>query len=165
MNHAILREYKRRLRDAQDTQNHYRGLLGRNLTRARQALRDAKIVAAFEAEPDVRFRVECDETARIGDLAGDMFNPKYDGLTHSRREREYKAFVSRVQDEGATGIVGEYFDGADWQVADSVWGFIGDDWRDSGYDTDVMSATLQALAEHREALAHEMENERPDMYA
>lgn len=33
-----------------------------------------------------------------------------------------------------------------YEFVDSVFGFIGDDWKDSGYDTDLMSAALDALA-------------------
>ena len=35
----------------------------------------------------------------------------------------------------------EHFDSVD-----SVWGFIGDDWKDSGYDDDLMRAALDAVA-------------------
>ena len=56
-------------------------------------------------------------------------------------------------------------DGAEWVEVDSCWGFIGDDWRDSGYDIDIMRATLDALAKHDAAVALAIEAERPDMYA
>ena len=46
--------------------------------------------------------------------------------------------------QGVWGIVGEYFDGEVWQHADSCFGFVGDDWKNSGYDTDIMQATLDA---------------------
>jgi hypothetical protein len=47
-----------------------------------------------------------------------------------------------VDRDGVWGIVGEYFDGERWQHADSCFGFVGDDWKNSGYDTDIMRATL-----------------------
>lgn len=165
MDKAVLKEYKRRRAQSWDWAVASRSHHEKNMTRAREALRDARIVAAFEANAEVRLRVEYDQRANFDDLAGDMFNPKYDGLTHSQRERERKAFEERVRDEGATGIIGEYFDGEDWQRADSVWGFIGDDWKDSGYDVDVMSAALDAYSAHCESLALDMERERPDMYS
>lgn len=165
MDKATLREYQRIRRDQWELQNKYRRPLGKNMTRARQALRDAKLKTEFDSCANVRLRVEYQEDGCIDDLVGDMFNPKYDGLTNSQREREYKAFVARVNDEGVFGLTGEYFDGDDWQHAASCWGFIGGDWRDSGYESDIMHATLEAHAKHCEALARDAERERPDMYA
>lgn len=49
--------------------------------------------------------------------------------------------------DGVWGIVGEYRirDEDDWEQADSIWGFIGSSWEDSGYDTDVRGETIRAL--------------------
>jgi hypothetical protein len=47
------------------------------------------------------------------------------------------------------GIIGEYFDGEKWQHADSCFGFVGEDWKYSGYDTDIMQVTLNAIKEAR----------------
>jgi hypothetical protein len=164
MEKAILREYRRRRVVALHWALQGRSRHEKNMRRAIEPLASARTVAAFDANPNVRLRVEYDPHSCIDDLAGDMFNPKYDGLTHSQRERERKAFIDRVNDEGATGIIGEYFDGEDWQHADSVWGFIGDDWKDSGYDVDIMRATLDAYGAHAESQARDVESERPDMY-
>lgn len=59
-------------------------------------------------------------------------------------ERQAKEVYDRANRDGCTGIVGEYFDGDEWVHADSVYGFIGDDWNASGHDMDVMNATLAA---------------------
>jgi hypothetical protein len=58
---------------------------------------------------------------------------------------EKKEVRQRIRDEGVFGIKTEWrfsiFD--DWEEADSVWGFIGDDWKDSGYDTDMMRSAMR----------------------
>lgn len=53
--------------------------------------------------------------------------------------------TERANRDGVWGIVGEYRIRGEWEQGDSVWGFIGSDWEDSGYDTDVMSGTIRAL--------------------
>lgn len=93
---------------------------------------------------------------------------------YARRSGNYeckvhKAERERANNDGVYGIVGEYCPtgdecddiwhsesrdghrtcGCEWEHADSVWGFIGDDWKSSGYDIDVMSATLAALSNAR----------------
>ena len=94
----------------------------------------------------VRLRVVPDECSDMDNLKGDCFNPKVNAdIPASRLEREERAFEDRVDRLGVWGIVGEYFDGEEWQHADSVWGFVGEDWQDSGYDIDVMRMTLDAL--------------------
>lgn len=165
MENAILREYRRRRAIALHWALQARSRHEKNMRRASEPLSSARTVAAFNANPNVRLRTADDPHSTVEDLAGDMFNPKYDGLTPSQRERERKAFVERVRDEGATCLIGEYFDGDDWQHADSCWGFIGDDWKDSGYDVDIMRATLSAYDAHAESVARDTESERPDMYA
>lgn len=79
-------------------------------------------------------------------------------------ERQLKELRERANRDGVCGICGQYWDGADWVDVDSVWGFIGNDWHNSGYDVDIMRATLDALAEHDAAKAAAMEAERPDLY-
>ena len=66
----------------------------------------------------------------------------------------------RRERDGVTGITAEFNTGREctcnsdysgdickcgaWEIADSVWGFIGDDWKDSGYDADLRRAALDA---------------------
>ena len=97
---------------------------------------------------DVRLRIVPDETCSLEDLEGDSFNPKANpDIPASRLQRDREDFIAKVNREGVWGIVGEYFDG-EWQPADSCFGFVGDDWKHSGYDTDIMRATLDAAAKH-----------------
>jgi hypothetical protein len=94
---------------------------------------------------DVRLRVVPDELCSLEDLEGDCFNTKTNpGIPASRLERDRKEFIEKVNAEGVWGIIGEYFDGEAWQHADSCFGFVGDDWKHSGYDTDIMRETLDA---------------------
>jgi hypothetical protein len=93
---------------------------------------------------DVRLRVIPDETCSFEDLEGDCFNPKANPdvpASHLKRDRE--EFIAKVNREGVCGIIGEYYDGEVWHQADSCFGFVGDDWKHSGYDTDIMRATLE----------------------
>lgn len=80
----------------------------------------------------VRLKIEWDDCPDLSYLDQDCFAKD--------RAHEY----ARANRDGVVGIVGQYWDGSKWRIADSVWGFIGDDWRNSGYDTDVMCATLDA---------------------
>lgn len=78
------------------------------------------------------------------------------------RDAEY----DRANRDGVWGLVAEVFDPetGDWQEVDSVWGFTGDDWRDSGYDADMMRACIDWHDERMTRVARDMELSRPDMY-
>lgn len=112
--------------------------------RASEAFRAAKTKENFDAlnvgenneDPDglVRFRI-------VEDLDGST-DVNFDGT-----EKEIEKVRERANQLGLWGIVGEYrlTPTSGWWPADSVWGFVGDDWRDSGYDVDIMANTLKAL--------------------
>jgi hypothetical protein len=57
---------------------------------------------------------------------------------------------ARANDEGVWGIVGQFRCPCcgNWTNADSCFGFIGEDWKNSGYDTDIMRSTLDARSSH-----------------
>jgi len=94
---------------------------------------------------NVRLRLVPDETCSLEDLEGDCFDPNANpDIPASRLQRDREDFIAKVNQEGVWGVVGEYFDGEKWQHADSCFGFVGDDWKNSGYDTDIMRATLDA---------------------
>ena len=133
---------------------------------ARWALRNAKIriewdkkngqvVSEFEQSRDakrgdVRLRIVVDDCVDLDNLFGDTFNPQANpDIPESRLERERQAEIERVNRDGVWGVIGEYFDGEDWQHADSCFGFIGDDWKDSGYDTDAMASALEQAKDVR----------------
>jgi hypothetical protein len=107
--------------------------------RASDVLRAVKIRAEWseaESQDLVRLRVEPDQDLDLSYLDQDCYTDRYRAEVREHAERD-----------GGTGIIGEYYDGETWQSTDSVWGFIGDDWKGSGYDIDIMRATLDALAE------------------
>lgn len=54
--------------------------------------------------------------------------------------------AQRIDRDGVCGVVAEYRDpDLGWTHADSCWGFVGDDWQDSGYAVDFMDAAMRAL--------------------
>ena len=81
------------------------------------------------------------------------------------RESDLNREIDRIEREGVWGIIGEYWDGAEWQIADSCWGFVGDDLELNGYDDDIRRATLDAYKKCLAAQARALEAARPDMYA
>jgi len=101
---------------------------------------------AIDPQPgSVRLRILPDDHVDLDNLFGDTYNPQVNSdIPETRLEREREQEVDRVNRDGVWGIVGEYFDGEEWQHGDSCWGFVGDDWKHSGYDTDIMHATLNA---------------------
>jgi hypothetical protein len=102
-------------------------------------VRDQTDRAASDGGP-VRMRIEPDsEPYEYGDCS----------------DTERHAIDRRIAMDGVWGIIGEVWDGHEWQHVDSCWGFIGDDWRNSGYDTDIMRATLDALYSQPEPSAHD----------
>jgi hypothetical protein len=92
---------------------------------------------------DVRLKIVADDICDLDNLFGDTYshkaNPEIPQATLDRqRERE----IERVNRDGVWGIVGEYFDGEHWEHAGSCFGLIGEDWKNSGYDIEIMRATL-----------------------
>jgi hypothetical protein len=134
MNATIAREYKR-LRSK-----------GWN---ASSALDTAKVRDAWETaggfsgdSPGVYLPDPDDHPVRL------RFEPDDDQSTPLDADFEndkQRAEVARlIEVHGVYGIIGEYWNGEEWVHADSCWGFIGNDLRDNGYDTDIMRATLEA---------------------
>ena len=98
-------------------------------------------------EDCVRLRVEPDELICMDDLKGDVFNPLVNtDIQESKLLREEKEFEERVYQDGVVGIIGEYLCPCcgEWVEADACWGFVGDDWKGSGYDHDVMRAAVES---------------------
>jgi len=90
----------------------------------------------------------------------DEYTTSIDDLIGNAPESVAKAETERANRDGVWGIVGQYLDPAtrydgrrEWVTADSVWGFSGDDWQDSGYDYSVKRATLNAWARAYKPLA------------
>lgn len=133
MTPSIEREY-RRLRDLG-----WAGLQALHAARTRVEFHE------LENQGLVRFKVEPDECSTAEDLLPTEYSKK-----------EQVEFLELAKRDGIWGIVGEYLcptcptckrGGSEWIQADSVWGFIGDDVSDNGYDTDVMQSTINELRE------------------
>jgi len=134
-----------------------------NGTRAKWAIRTARVRQAWEenefsgfGDPEigqVRLQVEPDEYCDLDNLLGDTYDPKVNSdIPPARLERERKAEIERIERLGVWGIIGEYFDGETWNHADSCWGFVGDDWKQSGYDVDIMASTLVLAVKAKDGL-------------
>lgn len=112
---------------------------------AKMALETAKVKHAFAMSDAVRLDLEPDECPDVESLTGE-----------NCPERERERILDRADRDGVWGMVGRFRHPVtgEWEHADSVWGFVGDDWQDSGYDHDVRRSTLDAYRDAcREARA------------
>lgn len=76
----------------------------------------------------------------------DMYDDSYiDTWGESEEEviRLKKELWDRIENEGVWGLVGEVKCKCcgSWTTTDSVWGFVGDDWKNSGYDDYIIKTT------------------------
>jgi hypothetical protein len=80
----------------------------------------------------------------------DSYIDSWHDLSPAKRERAKRELHATIERQGVYGIVGEFFDGKNWITADSVWGTLGDDLTDNGYDVDVKASTIDAYLSHRD---------------
>ena len=155
MNTKVLERYKE-LRQDHINRSPYTGKVYHYKCSAERALNYAKreinVMLAWEQYEDelVMLEIVPDESYHsIDDLFGDIYNPDVNiDINPERLAKEEQEAIERADREGIWGIVGKFkcncncprCDG--WHTSDSVWGFVGDDWKDSGYDIDVMHQTL-----------------------
>ncbi len=112
--------------------------------RAVHALNNAKTRLAWE-----KLKSANQNTVRLNIVPMDEYHDAsyidtWTDISETHRERIKSDIYARVNQHGLWGIVGEYWDGEEWQQADSCYDFIGDEWKNSGYDTDIMAATIDA---------------------
>lgn len=96
----------------------------------------------------MRLQVEPDDSVDLDNLIGDAFDPNVNQAIKPEKLKEQKQHeIDRINRDGVWGVISEYKCPAcgSWKTADSCWGFIGDDYKDSGYDLDVMEETLNKL--------------------
>ena len=99
-----------------------------------------------EADGLLRFRVLPDE-----EMYDDSYIDTWTDVSDEEKIKEKLDLWRRIEREGIFGIVVEkHFHcdacGADcWDHMDSCWGFVGDDWKDSGYDIDFKEAGLRKI--------------------
>lgn len=92
-------------------------------------------------------RVE-DTDYSLADLKGDCFSPRVNSDIPAERlaaeEREFEERVSRL---GVHGLLGTYKsppgEFGDWLLADSCYGFVGEDYLGSGYEVDIALSALE----------------------
>jgi hypothetical protein len=124
------------------------GRLQGQYTCIRRSLATREIFEKLEDKGLVRLNTVPDDSAEMDDLKGDTYNREANpDIQESRMAREEKEFEEKVARDGVWGVVGEYrvSEDEEYEHADSCFGFVGDDWKDSGYDTDIMAATIAAL--------------------
>jgi hypothetical protein len=92
----------------------------------------------------VRIERMPDEFFNIEDLEGDVFNLDVNtDINRSTLAKEQREFRQRVERDGVWGYLAQCWVDGEWETVDSVWGFVGDDFEQSGYDTDLMDAAMQ----------------------
>jgi|SRR5271165_4280039 len=117
------------------------------------AMRSARVKAAFKTFADVYWKLDNVEDQ----------DPYDDSYIDDPKEK--KEIRKRVESEGVWGIrsywrlsenditdEGRLIVSNEWEEADATWGFINNDWEDSGYDTDLMVSALRAFLEAAENL-------------
>lgn len=114
---------------------------------------DAAALSTYHRFGLFKFEAIPDEDYSFRDLCGDCYNPHANpDIPPARLEKERKAFQSRVYRQGVWGVkirVRLNRD-RDWDCdqvpgMDSIWGFVGDDFIDSGYEPQLMQEALEWL--------------------
>jgi hypothetical protein len=128
------------------TQRYYVKYRGKNYP-ASVALRAAKIRTEWDS-------LECDGLVRIEVLSEiDSYESIYGREEDDKYRREINA---RIENEGFYIYEVQYRlseDSEEWVTVDSLGGFIGDDWFDSGYDIDMMASAIDALRKEQDRAA------------
>ena len=141
-----------------DERKEYQRLRDKGWT-AQHALRSARINAVFwlaERDGLVKFEVVSD------DETPDVSYIDTWGVSRDEAAKLKKAELQRIDDEGAWGIVVHARLGCgELHTIDSCWGFVGNDWQDSGYDADLRITALTSIGAH----AHATPNVKPELEA
>lgn len=123
---------------------------------AKEALRAARIKDEWldaESEGFVKLDIVADDCVSLDGILGDCYDPKViTDISPKRLAAQRKLEIERINRDGVWGIVGKVkvpacskcHSNERWETVESIWGFVGDDWKNSGHDTDVMSAVLTA---------------------
>lgn len=95
----------------------------------------------LQAEGKVRFRVVSDSNRY-----DDSFLESQ-GLTEEELNEARKDLRKRIENEGVWGIVGQVAcpTCGHFETVDSCWGFIGAEWKESGYAADIKDACVRKV--------------------
>ncbi len=148
MEHAVQQEQSRKT-EYMTVENEYRRLrklysghrkYDHDENQALHCLRDARINVEFAAA-EVHGHVRL--VAVVDDEPFDMSYVDTWGVSEFAAKKIKAGLAKRIEDEGLWGIrvmaklcCGHMHD------VDAVWGFIGEDWKDSGYDVDLKREVL-----------------------
>jgi hypothetical protein len=114
----------------------------------KDAVRAAQVFETFsllETEGLVKLVAEPDDEGYDA-----SFVDTWTHLSDARRAKEKERIEKKACDEGTYTLCsyirsGEADSSPDWELADSCGGFIGRDWKDSGYDTDIMLGAIHKV--------------------
>lgn len=129
-----------------------------------------EFVASYERDQDsggfVRIVEFPEEGLTVKDLEGDMFNPEANpDINPNILKRERADYIAMIEREGIWLYVAEFWNGSEWEQADTIGGFEGwDSFHGSGYDADLMRAAIEGHEKTIAAEALAIEATRPDMY-
>jgi hypothetical protein len=120
--------------------------LRRNGWRACDAIRAARVKDAWDdAENAGLVKVDAEPDC----LSVEDTEPDWDAIciNHHVAALERKEYRDRCNRDGLWIYAAYYRTSVDdeWILADSIGGFVGSDWKDSGYDTDMRETALEAL--------------------
>lgn len=120
---------------------------------AHEAWRAAHVLEAFRVAEEadlVKLETECEF-----DYYDDSYVDTW-GLSPARVKRIKTGLAERIEREGHWIVVtyARAHTSDEWSAVDSVGGFIGQDYLDSGYDTDLRQASLTRLEELRQEAAN-----------
>jgi len=109
---------------------------------------DVKRVEAARVLGMFRVVLVEDETYSFEDLCGDMYNPEanpdVDVTVLARQKRAYRARVNRDGVYGSLAQVRNTPTGL-WVTVESIWGFVGEDFIGSGYESDFIENASEWL--------------------
>lgn len=92
----------------------------------------------------VRIVAVPDHDYTLQDLKGDSFKPECNpSVSEFNLLYEEVEFEKRVLSEGVNGIVAEVKKSDGWEHVDSVYGFVGQTYLNSGYDADLASSLAE----------------------
>lgn len=119
------------------------------------AVRAARTSAAFDILSDDFVKLE---PVSENEPYDDSYIDTWTDRTPRQREKDRKELRERIGNEGTWGLVSYWRPNprASWDQVDAVGGFVGDDWKDSGYDVDLMNAALRAVARGTKGIPAQM---------